>query len=73
MPEQTSPPTGILPTHEFVDGKVGVRPAAEVQDAAGAVVYRLKGRLMGVPKILTVSDSEGDGAMIRTCGWLSAG
>lgn len=23
MPEQTSPPTGILPTHEFVDGKVG--------------------------------------------------
>ena len=23
MPEQTSPPAGILPTHEFVDGKVG--------------------------------------------------
>ncbi|WP_068478466.1 ABC transporter ATP-binding protein [Pseudoclavibacter helvolus] len=23
MPEQTSPPTGILPTHAFVDGKVG--------------------------------------------------
>lgn len=44
----------------FVDGKVGVRPAAEVQDAAGAVVYRLKGRLMGVPEILTVSDSEGN-------------
>ncbi|HSO68860.1 MAG TPA: LURP-one-related family protein [Arachnia sp.] len=42
----------------FVDGKFGLRPAADVQDAAGVVAYRLKGRLMGVPKVLTVSDPE---------------
>ena len=43
----------------FVDGKFGARPAAEVQDASGAVTHRLKGRFFGIPKQITVSDSEG--------------
>lgn len=42
----------------FVDGKVGVRPAAEVQDASGAVVLKLRGNLLGIPKRLTLMDSD---------------
>ncbi|MGA8046974.1 MAG: LURP-one-related family protein [Dermatophilaceae bacterium] len=43
----------------FVDGKFGARPAAEVQDASGTVTHRLKGRLFGIPKQITVADAEG--------------
>ncbi|MCA1781099.1 MAG: LURP-one-related/scramblase family protein [Dermatophilaceae bacterium] len=43
----------------FVDGKFGPRPAAEVQDAAGTVTHRLKGRLFGIPKQIVVSDAAG--------------
>lgn len=43
----------------FVDGKFGARPAAEVQDASGTVTHRLKGRFLGIPKQIVVSDAEG--------------
>jgi len=44
----------------FVDGKVGVRPAAEVQDATGTVTHRFKGRLLGLPKQISVADAAGN-------------
>lgn len=43
----------------YVDGKFGPRPAAEVQDASGTVTHRLKGRLLGIPKKISVSDADG--------------
>ncbi len=52
----------VLDEHEqrayFVDGKLGVRPAAEVQDAAGATVYKIRGHLMGIPKRVTIMDAD---------------
>lgn len=42
----------------FVDGKWGIRPAAEVQDASGTVLYKLRGNMMGIPKKLTLMDSS---------------
>ena len=51
----------------FVDGKLGVRPAAEVKDAAGAVVYKIRGHLMGIPKKVTIMDAdENEIAEIKT-------
>ena len=43
----------------YVDGKFGPRPAAEVQDSSGTVTHRLKGRLLGIPKKISVSDAAG--------------
>ncbi len=43
----------------FVDGKVGTRPKAEIRDAAGQVVYQVRGRLLGVPKQMTITDAQG--------------
>ena len=42
----------------FVDGKLGMRPAAEVQDAEGAIVYKIRGHLMGIPKKVTIMEAE---------------
>jgi uncharacterized protein YxjI len=42
-----------------VDGKLGVRPKAEVRDASGAAVYQVTGTLLGVPKHMTISDVGG--------------
>jgi uncharacterized protein YxjI len=42
-----------------VDGKVGVRPRADVQDATGQVVYRVTGRMLGIPKHMTISTPDG--------------
>jgi uncharacterized protein YxjI len=44
----------------FVDGKMGTRPKAEIRDSADAVVYQVRGRLMGIPKQMTISDATGD-------------
>jgi uncharacterized protein YxjI len=41
----------------FVDGKYGLRPAAEIQDASGAVVYTVRGKLMGIPKEMVLLDA----------------
>lgn len=43
----------------LVDGKLGPRPTAEVRDQADAVVYRVTGRLLGIPKQMTVTDAAG--------------
>ncbi|PFG44255.1 uncharacterized protein YxjI [Isoptericola jiangsuensis] len=43
----------------FVDGKVGVRPRADVQDAAGQVVYQVTGRMLGIPKHMTIARADG--------------
>lgn len=42
----------------FVDGKLGMRPTAEVQDADGAIVYKIRGHLMGIPKKVTIMDAD---------------
>jgi len=43
----------------FVDGKMGIKPAAEIQDAAGAVVMRAEGKLLGIPKRMVIADATG--------------
>jgi uncharacterized protein YxjI len=42
-----------------VDGKLGVRPKAEIRAASGQVVYQVRGRLFGVPKQMTITDASG--------------
>jgi len=43
----------------FIDGKVGTRPKAEVQDASGTVVYDVKGQFLGIPKKIAVTRPDG--------------
>ena len=43
----------------FVDGHLGTRPKAEVQDMAGKDIYLVRGNLMGIPKHITISDPDG--------------
>lgn len=42
-----------------VDGKMGTSPKAEVQDPTGQVLYHLKGKFMGIPKKLEITDPGG--------------
>jgi uncharacterized protein YxjI len=44
----------------FVDGKWGVRPRAEVQDASGAVRASVRGTATGFKKELTITDPAGE-------------
>ena len=46
----------------FIDGKMGTRPKAEIQDAAGQLRYRVRGTLLGIPKHITVYDADGNEA-----------
>lgn len=43
----------------FVDGKIGTRPKAEIRDSADAIVYRVRGHLLGIPKHMAISDASG--------------
>ncbi|GAA4412768.1 hypothetical protein GCM10023168_34940 [Fodinibacter luteus] len=43
----------------LVDGKIGPRPKAEVLDAAGTLLYSVRGQLLGIPKKLTIADAAG--------------
>ncbi|NTU71189.1 MAG: hypothetical protein HGB10_05150 [Coriobacteriia bacterium] len=43
----------------FIDGKLGMKPTAEVQDAAGTVIMRVEGKLLGIPKRMTIMDAKG--------------
>jgi uncharacterized protein YxjI len=43
----------------LVDGKIGARPKAEVQDASGKVVYKIRGSMLGIPKHITITDAAG--------------
>lgn len=50
------------PTEEqlfLVDGKIGTRPKADVQAPDGTVLYQVRGRLLGIPKRMDVTDAEG--------------
>ena len=44
----------------FVDGKVSMRPKAEIRDAADRPVYHVTGQLFGVPKRMTITDADGN-------------
>ncbi len=43
----------------LVDGKMGVRPRADVQDSTGAVRYTVKGQMLAIPKKMSISDANG--------------
>jgi uncharacterized protein YxjI len=43
----------------YVDGKVNVRPVAEIQDAAGAALFTVKGQVVSIPRRMTISDAAG--------------
>lgn len=47
---------------DFIDGKMGTRPKAGIQDAAGQLRYRVRGTLLGIPKHITVYDADGNEA-----------
>ena len=44
----------------FVDGKIGIRPKADVQSADGTVLYQVRGRLLGIPTRMDVTDAGGN-------------
>jgi uncharacterized protein YxjI len=44
----------------FVDGKLGPRPKAEVLDADDTVIYSVTGKMLGVPKHMTITDAQGN-------------
>ncbi len=43
----------------YVDGKVGPRPKADVQDASGTVTHHVVGQLLGIPKKMSITDASG--------------
>jgi uncharacterized protein YxjI len=43
----------------FVDGKLGLRPSAEITAAGGGSLYLVRGTLLGIPKRMIISDTEG--------------
>ena len=51
----------------YVDGHMGTRPKAEVQDAAGKDVYSIRGSLLGIPKHMTITNADGE-----EVAWLKA-
>jgi uncharacterized protein YxjI len=50
-----------LDEHEVfvVDGKLGLRPKADVLDASGTALYHVTGQLLGIPKRMTITDAGG--------------
>ena len=44
----------------FVDGKVGTRPKADIQDRDGTIRYSVRGNLLGIPKRMDVTDADGN-------------
>jgi len=44
----------------FVNGKIGIRPKADVQSADGTVLYQVRGRLLGIPTRMDVTDAGGN-------------
>ena len=43
----------------FVDGKMGPRPRADVQNTDGEIMYTVTGRLFGIPKHMTITGADG--------------
>jgi uncharacterized protein YxjI len=44
--------------HYFVDGKLSLRPSAEIT-TGGDPMYRVRGTLLGIPKRMIISDATG--------------
>lgn len=44
----------------LVDGKMGTRPKADISNAEGALLYQVRGRLLGIPKRMDVTDAAGN-------------
>jgi uncharacterized protein YxjI len=42
-----------------IDGKLGTRPKADVLDADGQALFHVSGKLLGIPKQMTITDAEG--------------
>lgn len=42
-----------------IDGKLGTRPKADVLDADGRTLFHVAGKLLGIPKHMTITDAEG--------------
>lgn len=42
-----------------IDGKMGMRPSAEIREPSGCIAYNLRGSLMGIPKTMKITDSAG--------------
>jgi uncharacterized protein YxjI len=43
----------------FVDGKIGTRPKADVTSGDGTLLHQVRGRLLGIPKRIDVTDAAG--------------
>jgi len=43
----------------LIDGKIGTRPKADIQDREGTVRFQVRGNLLGIPKRMVVTDAEG--------------
>jgi len=44
----------------YVDGKVNVRPVAEILGPDGAVLFNVKGQMMAIPKRMAITDAYGN-------------
>lgn len=44
----------------LVDGHVGPRPQADVKNAAGEVVYQVRGSMLGIPKHMNITTAAGE-------------
>jgi uncharacterized protein YxjI len=43
----------------FIDGKMGPRPKADVLDADNQAIYHVTGKLLGIPKHMSITDPSG--------------
>lgn len=43
----------------YIDGKVNVRPVAEIQGADGRVLFTVKGQVLAIPKRMEIADAQG--------------
>ena len=59
LPPMDMPPPLTGWSRAVFRGKVGPPPKTEVRDAQDAVVYRVRGHLIGVPKRMTISTVHG--------------
>ena len=43
----------------LVDGKIGPRPRADVQAPDGSILYAVTGKMLGIPKKMSIADAAG--------------
>jgi len=44
----------------YVDGHLGTTPKAEILGPDGTIIYNVVGRLLGIPKHMTITDAAGE-------------